>query len=741
MRKIAVWLLALALTVALLLAPVRAAGAAVGGRVLDTQGRPVAGALVQIMALGGGVLAQSLTDAGGRYAAALPAAAGALWQVRAWADGYRLGESGWLGAWAPPSVDLSLAPAGGSVRGTLRAPDGTAAPGPVFLLGDAGQVLAEAVADARGRFSLQAPPGRWRLAGVAAGAPAEQAVLVRDGGTHAVTVAATAATVTVRGRLAGPAGTGPAGAAVAALRDGYGVVAQAQTGAGGEFTLAVPASGDAVYRLRVLAAGHGLVLTEPFAAPAGAPVEFYGARRIALTPAAATVVGTVAGLDGVALRAVPVWLELEGVGTVAETATDPEGRFRIDAVAPGPDLRYRVRLSPSYHRMTASVWFTLAGGEVRSEAFVLTPPVVRTEPYRAVVSGRVTDPAGRPLAGAEVLIRRDGGDVVERLLTDENGLFRTLVWASAAGSSGYLLRAVASGYLPTAQVAGHPDGVLHLGGGDVVNLRITLHPERISLRGRVETPAGRLLPGAGVRLLRSGAGPVAAARAAADGSYAFTDLPRGTYVVEAEAPGYARADTGPLALHAGLPPAVLPPLRLGAGGGALAGQVTDPAGLPLAGVKVTALGPAGAPAAETDAEGRWRLEGLPAGVPVTLQVAGAGHRAWIAPAVTLVAGEAKEVTTALFPAAGCLTVRAVDLAGAPAAGAEVHLYREGRGRAVATATAGADGRVTLGDLPTLEGWYALTATAPGGATGAGPLFPLFPPAAGACAQAQVLLTR
>lgn len=230
----------------------------------------------------------------------------------------------------------------------------------------------------------------------------------------------------------------------------------------------------------------------------------------------------------------------------------------------------------------------------------------------AQVSGRVVDPAGKPLRdvriwpasvdeethakGPRAVTGADGRfEIPERILDPEVELSLCL-----------------DGYVPERVRPAWFDGT------------VVLRPAA-RITGKVTDPAGRPLAGARVQerfqLLQRK--PVNApfdpcrkdggvAVSGPDGRYTLEGLEPGSYILSIHAPGWLRATTAPVTA----PPAgtaEAPAVAL-AEGAVVQGRVLDPQGKPAAGIQVFEFGGSvyeqGPAKTVTDAEGRFRLEGV-----------------------------------------------------------------------------------------------------------------------------------
>ncbi len=182
----------------------------------------------------------------------------------------------------------------------------------------------------------------------------------------------------------------------------------------------------------------------------------------------------------------------------------PGGFWRSDGTAAGT---VQVLPEPAFARVM-----------ICGQAFITSQTdlyVLLLNPARCTISGRVTDGAGRGVAGATV---RAGA---QSAATDADG-FYTL---SGLPTGTYTLTAALSGYQVT------PVSRTVTLTGDVSGQDFSAAPLTYRISGRVTDGAGRGVAGATVR-----AGAQSAATDA-DGFYTMTNLPAGVYTLTASAPG------------------------------------------------------------------------------------------------------------------------------------------------------------------------------------------------------------
>jgi protocatechuate 3,4-dioxygenase beta subunit len=296
-----------------------------------------------------------------------------------------------------------------------------------------------------------------------------------------------------------------------------------------------------------------------------------------------------------------------------EARTGRAGRFRFRDLPKGP-LHLTIR-HPGYVRLP--VEDPVEGGVAgRLGRYVLR--------RGALVTGTVTDPAGRPIAGARIW-RAQGlpttGDVPPpATATRSDGSFR--LPASAEGEG---LVLCAEGFLKEVATAFQPDEPL----------RVTMQPAA-TLRGQVLGPDGSPLSGAWVVPDRAGEGPYCIpyqepppcatgipVTTDAAGRFVLGPLLPGWYRLRAEAAGLPEGRTALIRAEAG---GLIEELEIRLQSGvAITGRVTDPEGSPISRVTVVALSEEGFSEAETTAEGSFRVAAARAGEEVTVIFRAGGY--------------------------------------------------------------------------------------------------------------------
>jgi protocatechuate 3,4-dioxygenase beta subunit/thiol-disulfide isomerase/thioredoxin len=587
------------------------------GRVVDAEGKPVAGAQVRSYLLSypppaGRLEAEATTGEDGSFALkGLPPTEGNSFRtILVQAEGYGLG-----GALQPkPGLILRLGPAG-SIVGRITGPGGKAIAGvsvrvagiwlpeeglaePRFLQfwGDA--AVLEARSDAAGTFTLN---------GLPAGGRASLLVQSPDYGRcerNNVAVGSEEVSLTLEppGRIEGRVLAGKEEAPVAGatvygwwLQSGM-TWASARTDEEGRYVLT--GLGPGLHRLAVKPTGayEGWFLSEPERNVGVKAGETTADVVLRLTPGE-TVRGRVVDAEtGKPLAGVSV----EESSSFQSVKTKEDGTFELRA-APGEIWISIQEVPPGYARdrmMTSRRLTVQAGAGAADIEFKLQRGVS--------VKGQVVDPAGRPVPGAVVRYVRDWAMSEET--ADDEGRFtlegllpgKSLVlWTSVPekGWAGQLS-------LPMEKATLEPV-TLKLGRAAAVRLTVT-DPQKQPIEGieievfkRCETGEGVSYDGTAARSKRSG-----------KATYDIQGLvPGQEYYLQVTAEGYGHLVSGQFKLEAGETRELLP-MVLRVADAVVEGRVIDPAGRPIAGAQVEVHSGRFAQAT-TDAHGRFRLEKQP----------------------------------------------------------------------------------------------------------------------------------
>jgi len=315
---------------------------------------------------------------------------------------------------------------------------------------------------------------------------------------------------------------------------------------------------------------------------------------------------------------------------VADRAvTDPQGRFELPHVR--PEQSYEIRASRA-GAFPAAQSATVGDPAMQPRDLTLVLAPART------ARGKVQDPAGRPIAGAEAVARpalrpgsADDGPAEAMaspaVQSDAQGVFSLPELPAAEVELSVRRKGYAPAVFPALRI---PSGTGPAGTGPA-DLGVVMLRPGTTLAGRVIDHRGQAVPGGEVFLLDQPAGPnemdraledrKPAAKVAADGLFSIEDLARGTPVhVVVRAPGYLTA-----LVRAVRPPTAKPVVIRLEPEAALVGRVVDEAGDPVPGARIDLHWqaflpeepdrPVGEPIlrnTRADGEGRFELRGLPA---------------------------------------------------------------------------------------------------------------------------------
>ncbi|NNB87228.1 hypothetical protein HJC10_13215 [Corallococcus exiguus] len=291
-------------------------------------------------------------------------------------------------------------------------------------------------------------------------------------------------------------------------------------------------------------------------------------------------------------RELEVWQRAEAPDDERVYASsDERGSFRIDGLAPGTYL-LEAR-APGYARVV-----------LRRLRIPTEGPLTLALRLASVIEGFVVDSKGLPAADAEV---RVGGSPSQVVTTGAQGGFSV---------------EVQPGSHPLSARRGEETGALDLpvlcvAGGTVRDVRIQLGAGA-ALEGRVvEEPEGGPVAGARVEVsLTGGDADPGVGVSDAEGHFVVRGLAPGSYEAKVSAPGYTPAIRRSLTINQG---ESFPVEFKLSGTGAVEGQVRDSSGAPVAAARISGItlwnnGIEGNPIeARTDAEGRYRLEGMDKG--------------------------------------------------------------------------------------------------------------------------------
>jgi hypothetical protein len=272
-------------------------------------------------------------------------------------------------------------------------------------------------------------------------------------------------------------------------------------------------------------------------------------------------------------------------------SSDARGNFRVEGLAPG---KFMLEARAPGH----------ARAVLRSVQVPASGPLTVALHVAGVIEGFVVDAQGNPAADAEVQV---SGRAAQVVTSGQGGGFSVELEPGTYSLSARKGEAAGSLEKPVSVAAGKTvrDVKLRLGQGAALEGRVVAHASGAPIAGASvdASPAGS--DGDSGRAMTDG-----------EGRFSVVGLAPGSYDLVANAPGFSSEIRRRLTVASG--ERFTLELQL-TGTGAAEGHVKDEAGRPVEGVQVMAGTPFGGPLssaisqARTDAEGRYRIEGLEVG--------------------------------------------------------------------------------------------------------------------------------
>lgn len=392
------------------------------GVVTDRDGRPVAGAEVEVYGLGEGLVQVLYTSSNGAFSLNTQGDDPLLWQIRVWAKDYRTYESGWFDLMQQRYQSVRLDALTGALQVTVRDESGAPLQGTLNLIGPGGRLIGQYdVVD--GQFSKDGlEPGSYRIVVSAPGmAPQSQNLTVASNMTATAAVTLKKAGFTVTGEVRDAADNDPVWEAhVELLRADMTQVATATTTSDGRFFFAAPDELPGTYLVRATAADYRTTLTSAFQVEAGHGYDLSGTNAVTLQPLTASLTGQVLDEDGDPLKRAKVALLLQGYGVVGEDKTDSRGNFSFDNLMVGSAYKYTVL--PLVDDLTFEPqWTALTAGST-NQMVLRGQDLDGSTSESGTISGIVTTASGEPIRNARVELWLGNGEE-ETAKTNADGAF------------------------------------------------------------------------------------------------------------------------------------------------------------------------------------------------------------------------------------------------------------------------------------------------------------------------------
>jgi protocatechuate 3,4-dioxygenase beta subunit len=694
-------------------------GASISGRVVDASGKPIAG--VFVYGLSSGFIASVQSEADGTYKIVdLPGGSYTLSFSSPGFDTQYFGGTSSAGLARVVKVALGSAVTGknvtlfrsASISGRVVDAAGNPIEG-VFVSASPYPCCSDGLS-----FAYTEEDGTYQLGGLLAGSYAlyfsksQSSFLSQYLGGTPTLLGATVLTVgsgskltvgtttlvtsaSISGRVVDSAGNPIEGASVTARGSGQSFIHAASTAEDGSYTIDGLAAGS--YTLEFSKSGSSF-LTQYL----GGTSSSQGATVLTVAlgdslthkdmtlPSAASISGRVVDAAGNPIDGVSVNASSTSSGS-GNTRTSADGTYTISGLVAGS---YTLQFSKpgtyptQYFGGTSSSQGATVLTVAPGDALRLTDMTLLTV---ALISGRVVDGAGNPIAGVSVSASSTSGGYGSAQ-TAADGTYK--VDGLAAGSytlqfskwrSSYVSRYL--GGTSSAQGA----TVLTVAAGDALANKDMTLPTGASISGTVRDSSGKPLAGATIQAESLADGwAVSHATSGADGTYTVAGLEAGEYLVsfseKSSTPEYWDDKTWATAesITVTLGQKVVGIDSMLTVGASIAGVVRDAQGAPIQGVYVVAVGPTRS-SAQTGPDGAYVLSGLPAGSYKVSYRAGVTNSAlatqwwqgkWqqsVADSISVTSGQAVTGKNIVMVAGATLSGIIRGAGGAPISGATVSL--------------------------------------------------------------------
>lgn len=298
-----------------------------------------------------------------------------------------------------------------------------------------------------------------------------------------------------------------------------------------------------------------------------------------------------------------------GPVTGRTSTTDGNGQYQLLNLPAGT---YTLRVNATGFQSQTQTVFTQVNTTSQLD-FTLTEQVNQ---LFGSIAGRVTRSDGTALPGVTVRVTA-GPSTGQVITTDDQGNFSILdlpigTYALTFSRSGFSTRTITNIEVFGNTVTSIDDVALAASSTGAV------------LSGTVTDTNGNPISSVLVRVLQNNT-VVASTTTGAQGTYSFSNLAAGTYVVQFSKTGFTTAQVSGVAITTGDSVTVNVQLTgSGTGTGTITGLVVDPLGRPVQGATISLNGPSGTQTATTDANGVFEFDNLTPGSTYSLTVTASG---------------------------------------------------------------------------------------------------------------------